>query len=97
MLKQHGNRVVADFAGYRKFFARMPFNLTEDVHTVAAFVEWILTWWLIAKKDGIAYKEDVSWALSLRKFLAEFSIEQMRKIYDGSLFFELTGTRDKHS
>jgi len=57
----HGNRVVADFAGY-----------------LAGFVEWVLTYFLVAK-DGVVYKED------------------MRKVYDGSIFFERTGTLDKHT
>lgn len=45
---------------------------------LASFVEWVLTYYLVAGEDGIVYKED------------------LRKIYDGSIFFEKTGKVDKH-
>jgi hypothetical protein len=44
---------------------------------VAGFVEWVLTYLLVAK-DGVVYKED------------------LRKVYDGSIFFEIAGRKDGH-
>ena len=45
---------------------------------MAGFIEWLLTYFLIAKEDGICYKED------------------LRKCYDGSIFFEKTNRVDNH-
>lgn len=98
---------MADFAGY-----------------LAGFVEWVLTYLLVAK-DGIVYKEDVSSAavsspkldpwigLGTTRLMSVTSgmlyffrspsssslhpTPQMRKVYDGSIFFEKTGTVDKHT
>lgn len=46
-------------------------------NTVAGFIEWLLTYFLVAK-DGVVYKED------------------LRKVYDGSIFFEKAGRKDNH-
>lgn len=51
--------------------------LSLPSYTVAGFVEWVLTYLLVAK-DGIVYKDD------------------LRKVYDGSIFFEIAGRKDGH-
>lgn len=97
---QHANRVVADFVSCltilgcgilltlaspnRLAFVRLS-RVTQALvltccssHTsVAGFIEWLLTYFLVAK-DGIVYKDD------------------LRKVYDGSIFFEKVGKKDNH-
>ena len=50
----------------------------SDDFPVAGFIEWLLTYFLIAKEDGVCYKDD------------------LRKVYDGSIFFEIVGKKDNH-
>lgn len=45
---------------------------------VAGFIEWLLTYFLIANEEGLCMKED------------------LRKCYDGSIFFEKTNSKDNH-
>lgn len=45
---------------------------------LAGFIEWLLTYFLIANEEGLCMKED------------------LRKCYDGSIFFEKTNSKDNH-
>lgn len=67
-------------AGYREYRAISSctrIGTDSQTPTVAGFVEWVLTYLLVAK-DGIVYKDD------------------LRKVYDGSIFFEIAGKKDGH-
>ena len=50
----------------------------SDDAPVAGFIEWLLTYFLIANEEGICTKEE------------------LRKCYDGSIFFEKTQKKDNH-